>query len=246
MPRLLLIVGFCFCLTGCPPTKPVSPTSTVDSRESERPPLRVLIMGNDPLIDVIARRWLSISEQRLDIQAMSANEIATSTSIKADVLILESRWLPTFVERGWISPLPKQVLESPADSPAGGLRQDQWPLVWRQSATYGQRLWGIPLGVPMLAIVEQSGIQADQATTWQDRIAMPKRQEVTTAEKDQLSTSDSFLLDRFLVMAASLNPNPDDSGFLFNINSGLSRLHDAWLVEAATLLVFFIRKISIW
>jgi hypothetical protein len=43
------------------------------------------------------------------------------------------------------------------------------------------------------------------------------------------------LLDRFLVVAANWNPRPDDTGFLFNINSGLAKLHDPWLLEVTTL-----------
>jgi len=240
MPRLLWIISIFACLAGCPQTKPLETTAKSTLSEAARPPLRILVMSEDSWSDAISRRWQSISEQRLDVQTMTADEMISSTSLNADIFILESQWLPTIVERGWISPLPKSILESATAWPSGSsnsnLRQNAWPLVWRQSATYGQRLWGIPLGVPMLAIVNQTDSQSTPTTTWRERVAQRKPRSLDNALRDEKqSVSNSYLLDRFLVIAASLNPSPDDAGFLFNINSGQARLHETWLLEAATL-----------
>ena len=237
MPRLLWIIGFCICIVGCPQPKSDEPASTAGRSEAERPPLRILVMGESRWMDVVTRRWQSISEQRLDIKAMTADEMISLASIKADVLILESRWLPTIVERSWISPLPKQLTESPLNSTAIGLRHDEWPLVWRQSATYGQRLWGIPLGVPMMAIVDQTSSQSTEIPSWRERVTARELQirETKTAVEAPNAAADNFLLDRFLIMAASMNPSSDDSGFFFNINSAQARLNETWLIKAATL-----------
>ncbi len=240
MPRLLWIIGFVACLAGCPQSKPVAPPAKSTLSEAERPPLRILMMGERSWADAVSRRWQSVSEQRLDVQTMTANEIASSTSIKADVLVLESQWLPTIVERGWISPLPKQILELPTDVPSdptsSNLRQNAWPLVWRQSATYGQRLWGIPLGVPMMTVVNQADSQSTAFMTWHARVTHRKQVSLDKASTDEKQTvSNSYLLDRFLMIAASLNPRQDDAGFLFNINSGQARLHETWLLEATML-----------
>lgn len=239
MPRLLWIVSIFALLAGCPQTKPLEPQSKSTLSEAERPPLRILVVGSDSWSASISRRWQSISEQRLDVHTITTDEFVSSTSLKADILILESQWIPTIVERGWISPLPKSVLESPIDSPSGSsinhLRQNAWPFVWRQSATYGQRLWGIPLGVPMLAIVNQADNPSTPTTSWRDRIAQRKPRIQDDASKDEKqSVSSSYMLDRFLTIAASLNPRPDDAGFLFNINTCQARLQENWLLEAAT------------
>ncbi len=240
MPRLLWIVGFVTCLAGCPQSRPIESSSKSTLSEAERPPLRILVMGHHSWALSISRRWQSISEQRLDVQTMTAAEIVSSTSIQADILILESQWLPTIAERGWISPLPKQVIESPigtfSESTKSGSRQDDWPLVWRQSANYGQRPWGIPLGVPMLVVVDQTDHQSVSLRTRLEQVKNRTPSSFDKGSTDEKQTvSNSYILDRFLMIAASLNPRPDDAGFLFNINSGQARLHESWLQEAATL-----------
>jgi hypothetical protein len=241
MPRLLWIVGLIGCLAGCPEPKPVEPPAKPELTESDRPPLRILAMGDEAWSSSISRRWQSVSEQRLDVQTISADAFVELSSIQADILILESQWLPTVVERGWIAPLPKQILESPIEDssnvPSNGLRQDVWPIVWRQSAMYGQRLWGIPLGVPMMAIVD-SAESPRASMTWRERlnpVLSGQGIESKKSKRVDRESSDSFLLDRFLVVAANLNPRPDDAGFLFNINSGLAKLHEPWLLDAVNL-----------
>ncbi len=242
MLRLLWILGLVGCLTGCPKSKPVEPVAKSPPAESERPPLRILVMGDAAWSEAISRKWLSISEQPLDVQSITLEAILESNSIQADVLILESQWLPTAAERGWISPLPKSVLGSSLDTLSGvtseNLRQIAWPVVWRQSASYGQRLWGIPLGVPMMAIVNQSEKRLPALGTWRERMRyspLERDEELVPSSKEDRVLSDSYLIDRFLVLAANWNPQPDDVGFLFNINTGLARLDEPWLLEVVTL-----------
>ncbi len=244
MPRLLWMVGLCVCCVGCPQSKPVDPPSTPSISEAERPPLRILVMGNRELIEAIARRWKSFSEQRLDVQSIDVDQLMSSDSIKADIVIAESRCLPSLAERGWISPLPKQMVDVVAHSTTSKLHQNEWPLVWRQTASYGQRLWGIPLGVPMVAIVEHTPSRPDELPTWAERMV---EGDSSSRDTDSIDDSpnkvpDTFLLDRFLSIAASMNPRPDESGFFFNINSAQARLTESWLVEAATLFGQLYRK----
>jgi len=235
MPRLIWVVAFGVCLLGCPGSKPKSLPEAQHASEAERPPLRIRVTGNNELVESIVRRWKSISDQPLDLQSVDSEKLLASESIKADVLIFESRCLPTLVERRWISKLPKLVLDTHSSESSNSDGNTHWPLVWRQSATYGQCLWGIPLGVPMMVIVESSEEKSPPLTTWAERISARKSKAAKTLSTDNLvATSDSLLLDRFLIIAASMNPKPSETGFLFNINSARSRLSEPWLGNAAT------------
>lgn len=233
MPRSICFLAIGVFLLGCPGPKKMSPPAASNVSEADRPALRIQFTGSVELADAIARRWKSISDQPLELRSVDSDKLLAMKSLKADILVVESRCLPTLVERHWISKLPKRLSESHASEVSNNGEPAQWPLVWRQSATYGQRLWGIPLGVPMLAIVENADGKSKSPSSWTERVTahQAEKPEANTPEKN---ISDSFILDRFLVIAASLNPTPSDSGFLFNINSARSRLSEPWLIKAAT------------
>ncbi len=235
MPRLIWVVAFGICLLGCPGSKPNSPPVSKHASEAERPPLRIRVTGSNELVESVLSRWKSISDQPLDLQSVDSEKLLAAESIKADVLIFESRCLPTLVERRWISKLPKLVFDPhPSESPSDE-GNTNWPLVWRQSVTYGQCLWGIPLGVPMMVIVENSEEKSSRVATWTERISARKSKATRDlSNESRVAISDSLLLDRFLIVAASMNPQPSETGFLFNINSARSRLNEPWLSNAAT------------
>ncbi|MDZ4850730.1 MAG: hypothetical protein SGI77_15695 [Pirellulaceae bacterium] len=233
MPRLIWIAGLCIVALGCPSPKPSTPAITTNLLESERPALRIQIAGSNELLVAMDRRWKSVSDQRLDLQSITSEQLLSSDDVTADILISESRWLPTLVERGWISTLPKSIGASEGHEPTSDYQNSSWPLVWRQSATYGQNLWGVPLGVPMMAIVEHAKSQPLLKTTWPDRIVESTPDFAKPSSLLLESVSEAFMLDRFLVISAAMNPRTSESGYMFNLNTARSRLDESWLIEAA-------------
>lgn len=237
MPRLLCIFACLVSCLGCPGVKSTVSTPQRIVSEADRPALRVRITGNNDLIDAISRRWKSISDQNLDIQAVDSNDLLSAERIKTDILIAESRWLPTLVERRWIVTLPKQIAGAITNASTDRNQHSEWPLVWKQSATYGQRMWGLPLGVPLMTFIEVPNDQNISSGPWIERIVEAESPLSKSNLTGQIQTAnfDDFLLDRFLIFATSLNPRATDSGFLFNLNNARSRLGEAWLSDAAAL-----------
>jgi hypothetical protein len=112
-----------------------------------------------------------------------------------------------------VRPLPSTLVEAVPDV-----------LHWKRMATYGQRLWGIPLGSNFLVSIErpndsESKNSSDESTK-------------SAAPSETLKSGD-WIVDRFLQKAAEANPSPNDSSFLFKPTGAKSRLNEAWLTQAA-------------
>ncbi len=186
-------------------------------------PLRIRADLPQEVLDAIARRWKSHSEQPIDLQPINVDELLSSTTQKengatkskpqADIFLIESRWLATFSELKWIRPLPSSQLGTVPNVAH-----------WRRVATYGQRLWGVPLGTNFLVSIQ--GNERNESTS-----AVPDPSQFNL--QDDSRESLDWLVDRFLLSAAADNPSPNDSSFLFKPIGARSRLNEAWLVETA-------------
>lgn len=212
-----LVAAIGVLLTGCPAPKPVKDVSAGAAHEAARPPLRVRLQGDESLCEATARQWQSISEQPIEVTPITESDLAASKLPAADVVVFESRWLATWAERDGLVPLPKTMLES-HDS-AGSAADSQvvgaaWPPTWRKAADYAKRIWGVPLGVPLSAMITS-------------------RTDVKPTTPDSMTTDDG-LVDRFLVEAAAGSPEVLEDGFLFYLNDGRSRLDERWLIDFST------------
>ncbi len=222
---LLGIITF----TGCP--KPSNTKTLPVVQESERPPLRILIPEDVVIGDAITRRWQSASDQRLDVVSYTTKTLSASELPEADIIIVESRWLATLAERGDIVPLPKAMTQSDSESSqekSVSLGMN-WPWAWKRAATYGQRIWGISLGVPLLVQVANGSPDAAAASQNQ---TLPDSQ----SKSDSDLEDSPWLIDRFLVVAVEFSPRPDDTSLLFQRNNCQSRLNESWLIHAASQL----------
>lgn len=187
-------------------------------------PLRIRADLPQDVLDAIARRWKSHSEQPIDLQPMNTYDLlsgatksdsgSSSSKPQADIFLIESRWLATFADLRWVRPLPTSLLESVPNIAH-----------WRRVATYGQRVWGVPLGTNFLISIEPSEKNGAIATAPD----FP-----TLIAQDESRESIDWIVDRFLLSAAADNPSASDSSFLFKPIGAKSRLNEAWLIEAAT------------
>lgn len=186
-------------------------------------PLRIRADLPQEVLDVIARRWKSHSEQPVDLQPMKTYDLLSGSTKsdsgtskskpQADIFLIESRWLATFADLRWVRPLPTSLLESVPNIAH-----------WRRVATYGQRLWGVPLGTNFLAFIEPSKKN-------ESIVSAPDSPKLIA--QDDSPESIDWIVDRFLLSAAADNPSPSDSSFLFKPIGAKSRLNEAWLVEVA-------------
>lgn len=234
MHRIPFLTTCCFwllMLVGCPKPSNTVSTTLPSIDEAVRPPLRILIPKDFAIGDKIVRRWQTISDQRLDIGTYTPAWIDAGELPDSDILIAESRWLATLVERGAVSPLPKAVgqLASDNHSPEETLSLDgRWPWAWKRAATYGQRVWGLPLGVPLLVAISRGATETTST---------PNRKSTVHTQAGEAATQrHDWLIDRFLILAAELNPQPSDTSILFQMTNGQSRLNQAWLIDATRML----------
>ncbi len=245
---VLLLVTSCLLLmsaVGCTDTSSTKSTSEGDYDPSESTAMGTLASGtsstDSPLtvshvplriwadlpqevLDAIARRWKSHSEQPIDLQPMNTYDLlsestksdsgSSKSKPQADVFLIESRWLATFADLRWVRPLPSSLLQSVPNVAH-----------WRRVATYGQRTWGVPLGTNFLVSIETS----EKNGTISSAPDSPK----LIAQDDSRESID-WIVARFLLSAAADNPSPGDSTFLFKPIGAKSRLNEAWLVEVAT------------
>jgi hypothetical protein len=186
--------------------------------------------------DTVSRRWRSISDQRLDIATYQTELISASELPDADILLAESRWLATLVERGSVVPLPKAVIQSNRDSnqEKTSSLDTNWPWAWKRAATYGQRIWGIPLGAPLLVHVSRGSVATVPDSSTTPNLTSPPQAAETKSEP--IAQENSWLVDRFLIVAMEFNPKPSDTSSFFQMTNGQSRLNEAWLVKAAATL----------
>ncbi len=145
-----LVAAIGVLLTGCPAPKPNNESTTGVANEAARPALRVRIQADEALCELVSRQWKSISEQPIEVVPITAAEIAADKLPAADVVVFESRWLPTWAERDGLVPLPKSMLESEgkegnSTSESPSISQSMvgdWSVTWKASADYGKRTWG--------------------------------------------------------------------------------------------------------
>ncbi|MCE3014609.1 MAG: hypothetical protein ACK56W_14385 [Pirellula sp.] len=165
---LLLRYGFValFCLvlsvTGCDqPGKKAGAKSTPSIAAKDRPPIRIMLLEHS-LEEDLKLRWSSFSEQPIEIEKVSVDQLAEPLSDKADVWIFPALLTGDMIALNCISPLPNAAVGKPfdiQDSPEGQPSRsvtEQWPARWRSASRFGASLIALPLGSPQLVAVSRN------------------------------------------------------------------------------------------
>ena len=164
----LLPYGFValFCLvlsvTGCDqPGKKAGAKSAPSIVAKDRPPIRIMLLEHS-LEEDLKLRWSSFSEQPIEIEKVSVDQLAESLSDKADVWIFPASLTGDMIALNCISTLPNAAvgkLFDTQDSSEGQQSRsvtEQWPARWRSASRFGASLIALPLGAPQLVAVSRN------------------------------------------------------------------------------------------
>lgn len=236
MFAMILGIG---CL-GCKPSTNAKPAVVVD--EANRPPLRVMVVGESGIAPILTQRWKGASQQGLEVQELSLTDWLALDKCATDVLLFPSSQLGEAVERKWISAMPlsleKKFLDESQATVSDG-SEAQWPAHWRQLVTYAKQAWGVPLGDNLIWIVRSdaegsmgpwSVPQLKALTT----AAAPKENTVPAANKVTLLhdvamvTAEEAMVDRFLMVLFSQEPGQANlqTGLFFQLSNMQPRFEE--------------------
>jgi multiple sugar transport system substrate-binding protein len=157
---------FSLILLGCS-TQPAAPTASTEP-ESPGLPLTVLIIDDPPLAAAVERQWAARADGPLRIQQVTTAELLAEKRrhIAADAVIFPSGLMGELAEQNLITPIPAATLNSPEFD-----RRDIFDLVRQAEIVWGERIFAVPLGSPVLTLLyrrdifEQIGAQPPQ--TWE-------------------------------------------------------------------------------
>ena len=163
LARLLLLAVI--AVNGCQP-KTEPPPKETEQRSLPRP-LRVAVVDDSELAEVIQRQWKARTEGDITLVELNSADLPEATRLGADVIIYPSAWLGTLAERKLIDPLPEDVLSNDQLDLRGTFDlQRVHEVVW------GKETYAVTFGSPQLVLMyradlfQKQGIEPPE--TWQD------------------------------------------------------------------------------
>ncbi len=163
--RWFLKVVIVSVIMGCSGNSEQETTST--QPPTPPPPLVVLILDDPPLAEAIERQWAARADGRLQIQQMTTTDLLSERRrhLAADAVIFPSWLIGELAEQNLISPIPAATLNSPEFG-----RRDIFDLIRQSEIVWGERVFGVPLGSPVLTLLYRrdifEAIDAKPPETW--------------------------------------------------------------------------------
>lgn len=254
----LTIVFCCFVLAGCGQR---TPKPIAEPPVSERPPLKIWIVDAPELEKQISVRWQAASDQSLKIENFSMDGFAAQEPFNPDVVIYPALMLGDLVQKQSISRLPPQAFlnrgaDNTEQTPEGN-GTSLWPVRWRNSATFGGQVYGMPLGATNLGIAMvglRGALSLDNLTSAKDMNSQSLDQWVQFLDRTETDLSDSrikrqlaleehllkispleksFLVDRFLLIASTTSAR---NRGLFELVKMESRLTQTEFINSTMIL----------
>lgn len=243
---LLLAIGL-GSFIGCRPAPPADAETTFDAAPAaSNVPLRIRVVGGVESPEVIERRWLSSSEQPIDIQSQSVEAFLANDSSQADVILFPARLIGELVQRDWITKLPVFESASAVEAEEGSVRN--FPPAWQAQCTYGGATYALPLGCSITRFVASDSLakqlqgasdERELKVSFQvlvDTLAASEPAQAT--EPLQLADIDpQALVDRFLTLAFAATQRNPIYGVVLDLETMQPRLMEPEFVQAAQVLL---------
>lgn len=134
---LVLAIGG--CNAELPP--PTQAGSATRAKAENAPPLKIIMVEAEALHSELPLRWQAFSDQGLQIEVMTRDELSSKDVTTVDVLIYPGNLMGTLVAGEWLAAVPSQAQQQLAD-------WNTWPARWRSLSMYGAKPMAIPLGAP--------------------------------------------------------------------------------------------------
>jgi len=146
-----------------------SEKSRADAKKTDKrsaaglPPLKIALVEAPELESELSLRWQTVSDQSLQMIKMSRAELLAGDVSTLDGIIFPADFIGSLFDRGWIAPVPSQVLakfkeSSPAGKEISNSNDDSssgasdpfsgWPSRWRSVSNFGGKPMAVPFGAP--------------------------------------------------------------------------------------------------
>lgn len=146
---VLLLAGLAGCEGSAPPPRVAKgPAVAAPSR-----PLKVLVVDDPELGEVIAREWRSRTEGELVVESYAREQLLAANRLPGDIVVFAVGELGSLAERGLILPLDDGALASEQYD-----RPDIFPQVRLRDVGWGKRTFAAPLGSPQLLLVYRADV----------------------------------------------------------------------------------------
>ena len=110
LPSLFLGIAIT-ALVGCSGT-----TKTVGDKDGEEPkpagPMKLLVVGDEPLAAAIKRQWQASSEGELVVESVDASSLLgeDAKAPRADIIVYPPALMGDLVQRRFLTPIPQETL----------------------------------------------------------------------------------------------------------------------------------------
>jgi ABC-type glycerol-3-phosphate transport system substrate-binding protein len=175
---LLVVTVLAALLTGC--GRPAERSRDAPERPlpADPLPLRLLVIDDPPLGDVILREWQarggSDLQVRLEPAADALRRLSSAGGLDADVVIFPSGLLGELAEPRHIRPLPESLLKSPEFA-----YRDIFDLLRLREIRWGEAVVAVPFGSPQLVLLARPDIlrayEESLPASWQEYQALVAR-----------------------------------------------------------------------
>ncbi len=153
MPRVrfsFLVCTFVAAI-GCQQEPSRQPPKTPQLAASK---LTILVVDDPPLaagLKLLRGEWAERSGGQLEVQEWSTDQLLSATKLPSDLILYPSRYVGTLVDRNWLRPARKSVLQNPDLA-----LNDILPLIRNVTLRYGNQVYALSLGEPPLMITEEA------------------------------------------------------------------------------------------
>ena len=116
--------------------------------------LTILVVDDPPLaagLKLLRGEWSERSGGQLEVQEWSTDQLLSATKLPTDLVLYPSRYVGTLVDRNWLRPVRKSVLQNPDLA-----LDDILPLIRNVTLRYGNQVYAFSLGEPPLMIADNS------------------------------------------------------------------------------------------
>jgi multiple sugar transport system substrate-binding protein len=167
------LLMFFAAIGGCNQEQPNSPEL---GASSSRPPLRILVIDDEPLANAVKLAWDSRVGGDTKVTNVTSTELLEfeRNRLNADVILYPSWLLGELAERDLIQPL-----DSDAAADAVLSQQGLFDLIRLHEVVWGSDVYAVPLGSPQFTLLYRKDIfgklQLEPPTTWDEYQALAKQ-----------------------------------------------------------------------
>ena len=181
----LVLVAVTLCLCGCGSKSDVNSADSTNSVEKTEikvdGPLRILVLDDVKLGEILEREWRASSEHRVEVTYIETASLLSQLDeglkkLDTDVVVFPSSMLGQLVEQKLLRPLPRELVNEPSYRNA-----EVFDLVRRRETLWGKQTYAVSFGSPTMVLFRRTDLVPSAPNTWTEL-----NQEVERLRKESL------------------------------------------------------------